>query len=122
MKFIISGSIRSKKNHRQIFGAGKFKVNLPPKAYLKWEKNAHKELNIQDRGELVLFNCAVRIKATFFYKGARPDLSAGFEALADCIQGYLINNDRQIESWDGSRMIHDKDNPRTEFEIEVFEG
>lgn len=55
--------------------------------------------------------------ATFYYKGPRPDLHGAMESLADCLQGIIINDDRQIESWDGTRIIHDKTNPRTEFEI-----
>jgi len=115
MKITLTGCIRSKKNHRQIFGAGKRKINIPPKAYLEWENNARKELMALKFNRPI--TSPVSVKATFYYKGSRMDLSACFEALADCIQGFLIENDAQIESWDGSRIIHDLKYPRTEFEI-----
>ena len=120
MTFKISGSIRSKKNSRQIFGAGKRKINIPSKAYQQWEQDAWKELHTQiPSGDFPVFS-PVHIKATFFYKGNRPDLHGSMESLADCLQGLIIDDDRQIESWDGSRTIHCKDNPRTEFEINIY--
>jgi hypothetical protein len=36
------------------------------------------------------------------------------------MEGVIYENDEQIESWDGSRRIHDKINPRTEIEVMEF--
>ncbi len=119
MKFVIHGSIRSKKNSKRIFGVGRCKKVLPSKAYEQWEKGAHGELWHQIRG--IFFNEPIWVKAIFYYKGKRPDIHGAMESLADCLEGVLIQNDSQIESWDGSRMIHDKDDPRTEFEIVRYE-
>ncbi len=123
MTFVISGSIRSKKNSKQIIKAKGRHIPIPSDAYALWEKQAHQELAITLREMnllLIPFSGSVKIKATFYYKGSRPDLSGAEESLGDCLEGFIINNDRQIESWDGSRMVHDKDNPRTEFEITSY--
>lgn len=119
MRFTISGSIRSKKNSKQIIKVGNRHIPISSKAYKAWEKEAHKELSIQSRGFGVRI-VPVHITATFYYKGSRPDIHGAMESLADCLQGYVIADDRQIESWDGTRIIHDKENPRTEFEILKF--
>lgn len=115
MTFTISGSIRSKKNSKQIIFAKGRHIPISSKAYHQWEKGAHAELLRQGLSEA--FIGPVHIKATFYHKGSRPDLHGAMESLADCIQGFIIVDDRQIESWDGTRMVHDKDNPRTEFDI-----
>lgn len=112
---IITGSIRSKKNSKRIFKVGKFTKVLPSKAYVEWEEQAHKEL-WATRGR-IFHEEPVWIKAVFYYRGPRPDIHGCMESLADCIEGILIANDRQIESWDGTRIAHDKDDPRTEFQI-----
>ena len=43
------------------------------------------------------------------------DLSGCMESLADACEGILWENDGQIVSWDGTRKVHDKKNPRVEF-------
>jgi Holliday junction resolvase RusA-like endonuclease len=55
-----------------------------------------------------------------FYKGNQPDIQGAFESIADMMEGVIYENDEQIESWDGSRRIHDKINPRTEIEVMEF--
>ena len=118
MTYTIHGSIRSKKNSKRIVSCGRFKRIIPSKAYLQWEKAAQGELYaIRER---VYHDNPVHVMATFFYKGPRPDIHGCMESLADCIEGILIANDGLIESWDGTRIIHDKDNPRTEFSILRF--
>jgi Holliday junction resolvase RusA-like endonuclease len=44
------------------------------------------------------------------------------ESCGDMLQGILYADDGQIESWDGSRMVHDKDNPRTEIRVKGMVG
>jgi len=115
-EFIIPGSIRSKKNSKRIVMAGRYPKLLPSKAYERWEKAF--------RGELVLAcyrrgirptDKLVHVQATFYYKGREPDLSGCMESLADACEGILWVDDKQIVSWDGSRKIHDRANPRVEF-------
>lgn len=112
LKLILPGSIRSKKNSKRIFSTGRFTCVLPSKAYCEWEKIV--------RAQFV--NCEpikhpVSVEAHIYYKGQRPDLSGALESIGDALEGIIWDNDRQIESWDGSRLHHDLQNPRTELII-----
>jgi Holliday junction resolvase RusA-like endonuclease len=121
MIFTLSGSIRSKKNSKQFYKIRGRRIIVPSEAYKKWEGCARHELFIfkyQNKIECTFL--PVHITAIFYYSGPRPDLQGAMESLADCIQGVIIDNDKQIESWDGSRMVHDKDNPRTVVEITEY--
>jgi len=112
----IPGSVRSKKNSKRIFARGPFKKVLPQKAYEAWEKRARQSLWGTAIVPPICVPCAV--KATFYYRGKKPDLSGAMESIADCLQGIIWADDGLIESWDGSRMVHDKENPRTEVTVE----
>ena len=120
LKLTIPGCIRSKKNSKRIFGNGKFKKVLPSKAYLEWEAMARDHAQRNDFKYVPIVSEFYHVCATIYYKGPEPDLSGCLESIGDCFEGYLWANDRQIKSWDGSRLIHDKDNPRVELEVEPF--
>lgn len=113
--YTIPGSVRSKKNSKRIFARGPFKKVLPSKAYEAWEKEARQSLWGKVIIPPICGPCCV--KAIFYYRGQKPDLSGAMESIADAMEGLLWANDGLIESWDGSRLIHDKDNPRTEIEV-----
>lgn len=117
LRLIIPGSIRSKKNSKiacVIGGKNKPRraIILPSKAHQKWEKEARKF--IREFAIIPALTCPVHVEAHFYYKGPKPDLSGCMESLADLLQGVLYVDDGQIESWDGSRVFHSKENPRTE--------
>ena len=115
-EFIIPGSIRSKKNSKRIVMAGRYPKLLPSKAYVKWEKAFRQELWLECMQRRVkITDQPVHVTATFYYKGREPDLSGCMESLADACEGILWVDDKQIVSWDGSRKIHDRANPRVEF-------
>jgi Holliday junction resolvase RusA-like endonuclease len=59
-------------------------------------------------------SCPVRVEVHAYYKGPKPDLSGCLESVGDCLEGIIWANDGEIMSWDGSRVHHDLDNPRTE--------
>ncbi|HEC61061.1 MAG TPA: RusA family crossover junction endodeoxyribonuclease [bacterium] len=94
---------------------------LPSKAYLKWEKEARIYLweNLPDGLEKPLEGL-LHVKALIYYKGPMPDLSGAMESIGDCLEKIAYIDDKQIMSWDGSRLIHDLKNPRTEVWIETF--
>jgi Holliday junction resolvase RusA-like endonuclease len=115
--FTIPGTIRIKKNSRRIYGFGKFKKNLPSKAYETWELQA-RALFVMKHFGFPTFTRPCHVQAMFYFKGPEPDLSGCMESVADCLQGLLYENDSQIVSWDGSRKEHSKDNPRTEIMVE----
>ncbi len=135
---ILPGSVRSKKNSRRLVPIpspkGKsdtmhrwkkigwkpcYIQSRPSAAYDAWEKEARKAIMRQKPEGFKIFTESVAIKVLAYYKGARPDLSGAMESVGDCIEGYVIFNDRQIVSWDGSRLYHDKANPRTEIEVDI---
>ncbi len=112
LQFTLPGKLRIKKNSRRIFGAGKFKINLPSKAYEEWERQARSWKFLFAPKEPI--TAPVHVEAHIFYSGQQPDLSGCLESVGDCLQGVVWANDKQIISWDGSRLHHDKKNPRTE--------
>jgi Holliday junction resolvase RusA-like endonuclease len=122
MKIIIPGNIASKKNSRAAFVRGtkrKGIIPIPSKAYQRWEENSREYIKLQYRGRPE--TRALSVKALIFYKGNRHDLSNALEAIGDCFEGFIWENDKQIQSWDGSRMIHDPKKPRVELTVELFE-
>lgn len=115
IKIVLPDSIRSKKNSKRVFKRGKFATVLPSLAYEKWEREA-REIAWQDAIVPPLL-CPVHVSAQIYYKGQQPDLSGCLESIGDCLQGIIWADDRQIESWDGSRLHHDLKNPRTEVTV-----
>jgi len=125
IKLTLPGSIRSKKNSKRVFKRGKFTTVLPSTAYLAWEQEAR----ISAKLELCHFDSPylnldlplksdIHVKVVAYYKGQQPDLSGVLESVGDCLEGVVWENDRQIKSWDGSRLIHCLGDPRTEVEIQ----
>lgn len=126
IKLTLPGSIRSKKNSKQAIMIGgkncqRRPMIVPSKAYQLWEREARKALILALPFGFKPIEGALEIRAMIYYKGPRPDLSGCLESVGDCLQGLVYDDDGQIESWDGSRVIHDKDNPRTEVEITQME-
>lgn len=88
---------------------------LPSKAYAEWEAEARKHMAF-DLYEFPL-DVPLKVEAHFFCRGRLPDLSGACESLGDAGEKYLWVNDALIVSWDGSRVFHDKENPRTEVKV-----
>lgn len=118
MKFTISLAPVTKKNHGQIVinqNTGKRMV-IPSKQYRQYEHDCawfmpHQKANGQ-----------VNIKALFYMPThRRVDLVNLLQALCDILVKYGViedDNSDVIVSVDGSRVLYDKENPRTEVEIE----
>lgn len=120
IRLTLPGSIKSKKNSKQIIMVGgkhcpKRPIMIPSKAHKAWEDEARKAAC---KSAIVPpLDCPVEIEAHFFCKGQLPDLSGALESLGDCLEGIIYQDDGLIFSWDGSRVHHDKDNPRTEVTV-----
>lgn len=112
LKITLPGSIRSKKNSKRIYARGPYTKVLPSRAYTIWEAEARSTMLAM--GHRTLLNGPVSVEAHVYYKGPKPDLSGTLESIGDALEGYVWANDTQIESWDGSRLHHDIENPRTE--------
>ena len=120
IRFVLPGSIRSKKNSKRFILAGNRRMIIPSKAYMAWE--CHVQVAItrccsHAYKRPLLPDGDVHVEAHIYYKGSKPDLSGALESIGDALEGYVWANDGQIVSWDGSRLHHDLKNPRTEVTV-----
>jgi len=132
IRITLPGNIRSKKNSKRLISIpikgsnGKTRpMSLSSTVYLEWERVAREAATEQlvlcsrlfhNFGKLPL-DCPVSVKAVAYCKGVLPDLSGMLESVGDCLQGVVWKDDKQIVSWDGSRVIRDKEHQRTEIEV-----
>jgi len=118
--YVVPGRVYSKKNSKIITRVGKGSaakyVALPSTAYRAWEKEVRKIM-----AGVKPLSGPLAVRAVIYYKGNRPDLSGALESIGDCFEGILWENDGQIESWDGSRLIYDGKNPRISISVKRFE-
>lgn len=115
----------TKKNHQQIVTnrtTGRPFV-MPSKQYKEYEANAQWFLKPLPKKPI---DIAVNVKCLFYMPThRRVDLTNLEEAIDDVLVkvGVLADdNSNIIASHDGSRVLYDKENPRTEIEITIFEG
>jgi len=119
-KYIIPTTPVTKKNSQRIFinrRTGKPFV-MPSKAYEKYEAIAMMSLYPIPKSPI---QSAVEVKAIFYMKTKRKvDLVNLLESLDDVLvkAGILADDNSDIViSHDGSRVMYDKENPRTEVTI-----
>ena len=120
VKFVIEVPPVTKKNHQQIIKARGHYMIIQSKQYRQYEKDAMYFLPKTD-----CITEKVNIKAVFYMPTRRKvDLTNLLEALDDVlVKGRVIEDDNCsiLYSHDGSRVLYDKDNPRTEVEITMIE-
>lgn len=116
MKIIIPIAPITKKNHQQIIKAGGRMMVIPSKQYRQYEADCMPFL------KRVGIDYAVNVKALYYMPTKRRvDLVNLHEALCDVLVKYGViedDNSKIIASMDGSRVLYDKQNPRTEIYIE----
>jgi len=120
LKIILEGRPATKKNSQQIVMAGnKRRYVIQSKRYLEYENKCLWQLKARYHGETIKGKMAVKL--LYWLKDKRlPDLLNLEEATCDILEkAKVIENDRNIYSFDGSRIIGmDKNNPRVEIYIE----
>lgn len=120
IKFIIPIKPATKKNSGQIVMRGKYPVLLPSKQYLAFEKECLPYLNHVKQAAGVI-NYPVNIECLFFTETKRKiDLTNLLNAIDDAMvkSGLILDDNRDIiAAHDGSRVFHDKFNPRIEIKI-----
>lgn len=120
ISFVLPVIPRTKENNGQIVIRGKYPVLLPSKQYLEFEKNCLPYLN-HVKAAIGVINYPVNIQCLFFMETRRRvDLANLLNAIDDAMvkSGLIIDDCRDIiASHDGSRVYHDKFNPRIEVEI-----
>jgi len=112
----------TKKNSQKIIWNKKLKrpMVIPSDAYRAYEKNCFMYMP-----KVEAINRPVNVKALFYMPTHRVvDLVNLEEALLDVLVKYRVledDNSRIVRSMDGSLVLYDKDNPRTEVTIEEWE-
>lgn len=117
LHFTIFGAPRTKKNHGWRTKQG---AQMPSHAFAAWNKSAQWDLMIARRTPLFeTFKEPVNCRALFYRERSTGDAVGYFQALADALQeGRIVEDDRLIVSWDGSRLLKDTANPRIEVTLE----
>jgi Holliday junction resolvase RusA-like endonuclease len=125
INFTLPVAPRSKKNSGQIVMRGKYPVLIPSKAYLQFEKECLPYL-YRVKQEVGVVNYPVNIQCIFYMDARRKvDLSNLLNAVDDAMvkSGLIIDDNRDIiAGHDGSRVFHDKINPRIELEIKELKN
>ena len=107
----------TKKNHQQIVKVKGRYIVIPSKQYNKYEKTTKKFIPDAEISE------RINVKALYYMPTKRRvDLTNLNEALHDCMVKHKCiqdDNSNIIFGTDGSRVLYDKDFPRTEVYIEV---
>lgn len=120
IEFTIPVRPATKKNSGQIVMRGKYPVLLPSKQYLAFEKECLPYLNHVKQAAGVI-NYPVNIECLFFTETKRKiDLTNLLNAIDDAMvkSGLILDDNRDIiAAHDGSRVFHDKFNPRIEIKI-----
>lgn len=120
LKFTIPLPPVTKKNHQQIIVNKKTgrPMVIPSKQFLEYEK----ECGYFIRGKGLKINEPVTVQCRFYMPTKRRvDLTNLLEAIDDILVKYEVLEDDHsgiIYSHDGSRVLYDKENPRTEVTIE----
>jgi len=121
LKLILKGRPATKKNSQRIcLAKNGRRFIIQSKLYLEYEKSCLWQLKSQYRGGTIKGKIAVKL--LYWLKDRRlPDLLNLEQATCDILEkAKVIENDKNIESFDGSRRMGiDKDDPRCE--IEIFE-
>lgn len=117
LKFEINVAPRTKKNHQQIIMVKGKRIVIPSKQYSEYEKNSKSFMPTIEKP----IDYKVNVKGLFYMDTKRKvDLNNLLEALTDVLVKHKIledDNSMIVVSHDGSRVLYDKENPRTEVEI-----
>jgi Holliday junction resolvase RusA-like endonuclease len=115
-QLLISGQPITKKNSQVIRCVNGYPRVMQSKAYRTYEEKALKEM-LAYPGETIMGPVAVTV--LYWLKDRRrPDLTNLLQATADILEKTkVIANDRNIVSWDGSRIMGVSRTPRAEITI-----
>lgn len=109
---------KTKKNSQQIIKVKGRPIIIPSKQYRDYEKEAISYIEAPEKP----IDYGVNVKCIFYMRTKRKvDLSNLISAISDILvrAGVLADDNSEIiVGYDGSRVYYDKENPRTEVEIE----
>lgn len=125
-RLTIFGKPRTKKTHSQISLVRGRPFLFPSKHWSKWVKDATIEIDVVP---LLLIAHPVNCRAIFYRDRNAGDAVGFYQGLADFLEMCLVcrkkkcycndtikilQNDKWITQWDGTRLAKDPSNPRTE--------
>lgn len=125
LSLTLPGPPRTKKNSARIMNRGTRRILRPSEAWLAWRDDvrrwwlqtfpASRRPTVPPAVEV---NCAARI-----YRDARRGDAVGYyQGIADVLEELgVVENDRLIVAWDGSRLLLDPTNPRVELTLTRIE-
>ena len=121
LSFTIPGAPRTKKNSSQIVRAGARPRILPSCAYRTWAAQALPALRAAAaRARLGPIAEPVNCRALIYRDALRGDAVGFYQAIADLLEDAgILENDRWVVAWDGSRMLKDAARPRVEILLTV---
>lgn len=139
--FVLFGAPRTKKNSSRVVTIPKkgarrcalcghrpgFPKLLPSEAHEDWFDEAMQQApgivsELGRRGVELPLVALVNVRALFYRERDTGDACGFYQALGDWLQAAgILQDDRLIESWDGSRRLKDAADPRIEVWIEVVE-
>lgn len=125
IKFTLPVRPVTKKNNGRIVMRGNYPILLPSEQYLKFEKESLPYF-IHVKNTAGVINYPVNCECIFYMDARRRvDLANLLNAVDDAMvkSGLIIDDNRDIiAGHDGSRVLHDKANPRIEITISEMQG
>lgn len=121
--FTLWGAPTTKKTSNRLVRAGRRYRVLPSKTYAQWAGRMTQAIDLwRCRSGVTTLTAPVQVTATFYRPfNTTGDLCGYMQALGDLLQlAGVIDNDRLIASWDGSRLAIDRDHPRIEVAIALM--
>lgn len=120
----IYGTPRTKKNSGRIVPRGERNILLPSAAWSDWAAAVAPKLQAWVAAQKLVpiaqpMNCA----AIFYRDALRGDAVGFYQGLADLLEkGGVVEDDKWIVTWDGSRLRKDAARPRVELVLTYSEG
>ena len=122
ISFVLPVTPRTKKNHGSVIKRGERKFHIPSEAYTTMESQVVEWVrqNVKPGVASTLYACQPITQplncAAIFYRDAdRGDAVGYYQGLADALESAgIVDNDRWITQWDGSRLAKDANRPRIE--------
>ena len=120
------GDPRTKKNSRAADYRGR--ITQPSKAYQRFRADCLKQITGEHRKRIttpVNVRCLFYMQRDYITTKGKIDLVGLLQAIDDILtDAGVIEDDccRIVAGHDGSRVLHDKENPRVEIEITSMEG
>ena len=123
LKLIIKGQPITKKNHSQIVKAGNRRMVIPSPQYRAYERESLMQIPRKFKQRI---DIPVNVQCVYYMPTRRRvDLVNLLEATMDILVAAEVledDNCKIVAAHDGSRVDHDKYNPRVEITISSYHG